>query len=159
MAAKKDNTIRFKSGEKIVLTFIQKHNDNIVKTKQRIQKELAKLREIRFLKKLASNAGKSFDWLDQLEKDTESGIDMLKRWAKTNDKEIKEVEDNTIREPISLEEVQKAVKELQNAVRSVIDILDAMDDETYGAVNDFASPNEGRYTDMIEWLQHIMSVR
>ena len=54
---------------------------------------------------------------------------------------------------------REAVKELQNAVRSVIDILDAMDDETYGAVNDFASPNEGRYTDMIEWLQHIMSVR
>ena len=113
MATKKDNTIRFKSNEKIVLMFIQNHNNNIVKSKQRIQKELAKLREIRFLKKLASNDGKSFDWLDQLEKDTESGIDMLKRWAKTNDKEIKEVEDNTIREPISLEEVQKAVKELQ----------------------------------------------
>jgi hypothetical protein len=55
----------------------------------------------------------------------------------------------------------KAVKELQNAVRNVIDILDAMDDETYNAVDDFADPsdNAGRYADMVEWLQHIMSVR
>ncbi len=56
---------------------------------------------------------------------------------------------------------RKAVKELLDAVRDVIAILDAMDDETYNAVDDFADPsgNTGRYTDMVEWLQHIMSVR
>lgn len=52
-----------------------------------------------------------------------------------------------------------AVKELQNAVRSVINILDTMDDTTYYAVNDLASSDDGRYRDMIEWLQHIMTVR
>lgn len=54
----------------------------------------------------------------------------------------------------------QSVKDLQNAVRSVIDILETMDDATYDAVNDFVnSDNAGRYSDMVEWLQHIMSVR
>lgn len=54
---------------------------------------------------------------------------------------------------------RQAVKELENAVRSVIDILDDMDDATYAAVDDFAGSDDGRYRDIVEWLQHIMSVR
>lgn len=54
---------------------------------------------------------------------------------------------------------RQAVKELENAVRSVIDILDDMDDATYDAVDDFAGSDDGRYRDIVEWLQHIMSVR
>lgn len=54
----------------------------------------------------------------------------------------------------------QAVKELQNAVRNVIDILETMDDATYDAVDDFIDPdNAGRYTDMLDWLQYIMNVR
>lgn len=54
----------------------------------------------------------------------------------------------------------QAVKELQNAVRGVIVILETMDDATYDAVDDFIDPDKaGRYTDMLDWLQHIMSIR
>lgn len=51
------------------------------------------------------------------------------------------------------------VEELKNLVHQVCDCLDAMDDETYSAVNDFLDPESGRYTDMVEWLQHLYTVR
>lgn len=54
----------------------------------------------------------------------------------------------------------QAVNDLAIAVRGVINILETMDDTTYDAVDDFIDPNKaGRYTDLLDWLQHIMNVR
>lgn len=53
---------------------------------------------------------------------------------------------------------RRQVKELKVLLRQVEDLLDAMDDETYAAVNDFADEGQGRYTDIMEWLHHIWTL-
>lgn len=54
-----------------------------------------------------------------------------------------------------------AVRKLNDAVRNVIYVLEDMDDETYRAVSDIqvdVDGNEGRYMDMLDWLQYINSI-
>lgn len=56
---------------------------------------------------------------------------------------------------------KSAVKELNDAIRNVIYVLEGMDDETYRAVSDIqvdVDGNEGRYIDMLDWLQFIGSI-
>lgn len=56
---------------------------------------------------------------------------------------------------------KSAVKELNDAIHNVIYVLEGMDDETYRAVSDIqvdVDGNEGRYTDMLDWLQFINSI-
>ena len=51
----------------------------------------------------------------------------------------------------------KQVRELEQRIRSVIDCLDTLDDDTYELVNDTVPPS--RYEDLVDWLQYISSVR
>lgn len=59
-----------------------------------------------------------------------------------------------------MQNVDKAkVNELKKIIREAVDLIDSMDDATYDAVNDYTALDYGRYSDLIEFLQHLHSIK
>ena len=57
-----------------------------------------------------------------------------------------------------MEPIQKhKIEQLKKLIIECVDILDSMNDATYDIANDFNDPNHGRYSDLVEYAQHLSS--